>query len=136
MRIEPAAAADREAVIALWQEAGLTRPWNDSIADFDQALANPTSTILLARDDTGLTGTVMAGFDGHRGWVYYLAASPDRQGQGIGRELMKAAERWLIDLGCLRVRLMVRTDNAAANGFYEAIGYDRQDVVTLGRTLD
>lgn len=128
--------ADRAAVIALWQAAGLTRPWNDPAADFDRALANPTSTILLARDGQALAGSVMAGFEGHRGWVYYLAADPQRLGQGLGRGLMRAAEQWLQDLGCPRIRLMVRADNFAARGFYKAIGYDDQDVVTMGRTLD
>ncbi len=136
MRIEPASAGDRAAVIALWQAAGLTRPWNDPGSDFDLALANPTSTILLAHDEAGLAGSVMAGFDGHRGWVYYLATDPDRLKHGIGRALMAAAEDWLRQLGCPRVRLMVRHDNLDARGFYTAIGYDDQDVVTMGRTLD
>jgi len=136
MRIEPASAGDRAAVITLWQAAGLTRPWNDPGSDFDLALANPTSTILLAHDEAGLAGSVMAGFDGHRGWVYYLATDPDRLKHGIGRALMAAAEDWLRQLGCPRVRLMVRHDNLDARGFYTAIGYDDQDVVTMGRTLD
>ena len=136
MKIEPASAGDRAAVIALWQAAGLTRPWNDLGSDFDLALANPTSTILLAHDEAGLAGSVMAGFDGHRGWVYYLATDPDRLKHGVGRALMAAAEDWLRRLGCPRVRLMVRHDNLGARGFYTAIGYDDQDVVTMGRTLD
>jgi ribosomal protein S18 acetylase RimI-like enzyme len=136
VRIAPATPADRAAVVALWQAAGLTPPWNDPGADFDLALANSTSVILLARDGPVLAGSVMAGFDGHRGWVYYLAADPDRRKGGIGRALMQAAEQWLRDSGCPRVRLMVRTDNLAARGFYKAIGYEDQDVVTLGRTLD
>ena len=78
--------------MALWQAAGLTRPWNDPGADFDLALANPTSTILLTRDDDAIIGTVMVGFDGHRGWVYYLASDPSRLKGGIGRTLMSAAE--------------------------------------------
>lgn len=132
----PATAADRAAVIALWQAAGLTRPWNDAGNDFDLALTNPTSTVLLARDGETLAGSVMAGFDGHRGWVYYLATDPARLGTGIGKVLMRTAEQWLQDLGCPRIRLMVRADNLAARGFYNAIGYDDQDVVTMGRTLD
>ena len=136
VRVAPATAADRAAVIALWQAAGLTRPWNDAGSDFDLALTNPTSTVLLARDGAALAGSIMAGFDGHRGWVYYLATDPQRLGQGVGRALMRVAEQWLQDLGCPRIRLMVRADNLAARGFYNAIGYDDQDVVTMGRTLD
>jgi ribosomal protein S18 acetylase RimI-like enzyme len=136
IRIEPAKAADREAVVALWQAADLTRPWNDPGADFDLALSNPTSTILLARDGGELSGSVMVGFDGHRGWIYYLACDPGRRELGVGRSLMRAAETWLRGHGCPRLRLMVRTDNLAALGFYRAIGYEEQDVVTLGVTLD
>ena len=136
VRIEPASATDREAALALWHAAGLTRPWNEPGADFDLALSNPTSTILLAREESAVVGSVMVGFDGHRGWVYYLAADPQLLGQGVGRALMRAAEHWLVGLGCPRIRLMMRTDNRAARGFYEAIGYDDQAVITLGRTLD
>lgn len=136
VRIEAAGAADRVCTIALWNSAGLTRPWNDPGADFDLAIANPTSTVLLARMGDALAGSVMVGFDGHRGWIYYLATNPGYLKQGIARNLMNAAETWLTELGCPRVRLMVRADNQAANGFYEAIGYEKQDVVTLGKSLD
>jgi len=135
IRVGSATDADRAAVIALWQAAGLTRLWNDPGADFDLALGNPTSTVLLAREGEALVGSVMAGFDGHRGWVYYLATDPDHLKRGVGRMLMAAAEGWLRQLGCPRIRLMVRGENLAARGFYRAIGYDDQDVVTLGRTL-
>jgi ribosomal protein S18 acetylase RimI-like enzyme len=136
MRIGPATVDDRDPVVALWHAAGLTRPWNDPAADFDRALANPTSAILVARDGQMLVGSVMVGFDGHRGWAYYLASDPRRLRCGIGRALMAAAESWLQTHGCQRVRLMVRGDNLDARGFYNAIGYGDQDVVTMGRTLD
>lgn len=131
--IRAATVADREATVALWEAAGLTRPWNDPRADFDLALATPTSTVLLADDDGTLTGSVMVGFDGHRGWVYYLASAPERRGQGIGRTLMTAAEDWLKAQGSPKIQLMVRGDNAVARGFYDALGYELQDVVTLGK---
>jgi ribosomal protein S18 acetylase RimI-like enzyme len=136
MTVAPASTADRDPVIALWHTSGLTRPWNDPNTDFDLALANPTSTILLARDDSDLIGTVIVGFDGHRGWIYYLASDPQRRGEGIGRSLMAAAEEWLRELGCPKIQLMVRSDNSAAQGFYAALDYEVQDVVTIGRRLD
>jgi len=136
VRIRSATADDREAVVALWQAAGLTRPWNYPVADFKLAIANPTSTILLARDADELVGSVMVGFDGHRGWVYSLASDPDRRGLGIGRQLMRAAEDWLKERGCPKIQLMVRHDNESAQGFYTALGYEVQDVVTIGRRLD
>lgn len=131
--IRAAEAADREAVVALWQAAGLTRPWNDPRADFDLALANTASTVLLAEHETVVQGCVMAGFDGHRGWVYYLATHPDSRGQSIGRALMAAAEDSLKALGSPKIQLMVRGDNTVARGFYDALGYELQDVVTLGK---
>ena len=134
--VAQAVSADRDAVVALWQAAELTRPWNDPFADFDLALTNPTSTVLLAREGALLAGSVMVGFDGHRGWVYYLASEPAKRCQGIGRALMSAAEDWLRNRGCPKIQLMVRSDNLAAKGFYAAIGYEEQDVMTIGRRLD
>jgi ribosomal protein S18 acetylase RimI-like enzyme len=83
-----------------------------------------------------LVGSVMVGFDGHRGWVYYLATEPEQRGKGIGRALMTAAEVWLYERSCPKIQLMVRNDNSVAMGFYAAIGYEEQDVVTIGRRLD
>ena len=133
--IAPATAADRDTVVALWQAAGLTRPWNDPCADFDLAVANLASAILLAHDGAELLGSVMTGFDGHRGWVYYLASDPARRGRGIGRKLMIAAEDWLRGRDCPKIQLMVRSDNVEAKGFYAALGYEVQDVETIGRRL-
>lgn len=133
--IQPASAALEAAVVALWRAAGLTRPWNDPAADFRLALADPASTVLLARDGDAIVGSVMVGFDGHRGWVYYLASDPARRGQGIGRALMVAAEDWLRARDCPKIQLMVREDNLAAKGFYAALGYEVQAVTTIGKRL-
>ncbi|QJQ32290.1 GNAT family acetyltransferase [Sphingomonas lacunae] len=134
--IEMATAADATDVIALWHSCGLTRPWNDPQADFDLALTTPTSTILTARNPMAIVGTVMVGFDGHRGWVYYLAVDPSLRRSGLGRHLMAAAEAWLRRAGSPKIQLMVRGDNQAAVGFYQALGYQIQDVLTIGRRLD
>ena len=91
-RLRPFADADEDAVVALWHAAGLTRPWNDPAADLDRALAGPSSTVLAATDGPVLTGTVMVGHDGHRGWLYYLAVDPARRGEGIGRALVAVLE--------------------------------------------
>ena len=136
MRPTEAVPADAEAVIALWEACGLTRPWNDPARDFRLAVDGATSTILLLRDGDVLAAAVMTGFDGHRGWVYYLAVAPDRRRGGLGRVLMAAAEAWLRERGAPKLQLMVRTTNEEALGFYEALGLERQDVVTLGRFLD
>lgn len=128
---------DERAVVALWEAAGLTRPWNDPTADLRSALETPTSTVLGARrPDGSLVGTVMTGYDGHRGWVYYLAVDEAQRGAGLGRALMVAAEAWLVAQGAPKVQLMVRTTNTAVLGFYAALGYTDQSCVVLGRRTD
>ena len=136
VRRDEATIGDRDAVIDLWRACGLTRPWNNPEADFELALASESSAILTLADGSALVATVMVGFDGHRGWVYYLAVDPKRQKQGLGRNLMAMAEDWLKARDCPKIQLMVRDDNADARAFYEAIGYELQDVVTIGRRLD
>lgn len=134
--IEIAAAEDRDDVIGLWEACGLTRPWNDPAADFDRAVAGPASAVLLFRVEGEVATSVMVGYDGHRGWVYYLVVAPDRWREGLGRRMMTAAEDWLRDAGAPKIQVMVRDGNAEAIAFYEAIGLARQPVVTLGRFLD
>nr|WP_269141249.1 GNAT family acetyltransferase [Sphingomonas sp. IC-56] len=133
--IEEAAQDDASEVIALWERCGLTRPWNDPAADFTLALSGAGSTVLVVRGEAGVAGSVMVGFDGHRGWIYYLAVDLGQRRGGLGRALMAAAEEWLKARGCPKIQLMVREDNEAALGFYAALGLERQKVVTLGRFL-
>lgn len=133
--VSPATQDDAEAVIALWEACGLTRPWNDPARDFALALGSGASAVLVVREGNALAGSVMTGFDGHRGWIYYLAVAPDHRRKGIGRALMAAAEAWLRERGAPKIQLMVREGNDAV-GFYEALGLERQQVVTLGRFLD
>jgi ribosomal protein S18 acetylase RimI-like enzyme len=128
-------ATDVEGVSALWAEAGLTRPWNDPAADFRRALEGTTSAVLGVRQGEELTGSVMVGHDGHRGWVYYLAVRTSRQRTGVGRELMKAAEQWLRERGAVKVQLMVRSDNDAAMAFYDRLGFEGNDVKVLSRWI-
>lgn len=126
-----------EAAVALWEECGLTRPWNDPRADLARALSGPSSTVLAARSAGGdLLGTAMVGHDGHRGWVYYLAVSPSARGTGLGRSLMAAAEAWVAERGVPKLMLMVRSGNTAVLGFYDALGYAVEETAVLSRWLD
>jgi ribosomal protein S18 acetylase RimI-like enzyme len=136
MTIDPLSPHETDACVALWEEAGLTRPWNDPRADIATALNSGAAAILAAREGGRIVGTIMVGFDGHRGWFYYLAVANDRRGQGLGRALVLAAEVWLKARGAPAVRLMVRGDNAQVTGFYAALGYELSDTVVLGRRLD
>ena len=133
--LREAGVEDESAVIALWEAAGLTRPWNDPGRDFERALAVPNAAVLILATADAVVASVMVGYDGHRGWVYYLAVAPGHRRGGLGRRLMDAAETWLRRRGAPKIQLMVREDNVEALGFYEALGLERQKVVTLGRFL-
>jgi ribosomal protein S18 acetylase RimI-like enzyme len=127
---------EREAVVDLWRCCGLTRPWNDPFTDLALALGSPSARVLVGRDDGAILASVMVGFDGHRGWVYYLAVDPRRQGRGHGRAMMHAAEAWLSARGAPKAQLMVRSDNVRVIGFYERLGFEAQAVTVLGKRLD
>jgi len=127
---------DQDAVVALWEAAGLTRPWNDPRKDIARKLRVQPEGFLVAVADDEIVGSVMAGYDGHRGWVNYLAVAAGARRSGIGRALMAEAERVLGELGCPKVNLQIRATNEAAISFYEALGYSADDVVSLGRRLE
>jgi GNAT superfamily N-acetyltransferase len=99
MLIEPLSPARIDAAVALWREAGLTRPWNDPLEDLRRALEDPASTVLEGVQDDALVATAMVGHDGHRGWVYYLAVRPDVRRCGHGAAMMRACEAWLARRG-------------------------------------
>lgn len=136
MEIRDLRADEVDLAVGLWSRCDLVRPWNEPAGDLARALTGSTSTVLAGIDGDALVGTAMVGHDGHRGWVYYLAVTPDRQGEGWGRALMGAAEDWLRERGAPKVQLMVRDGNEAVIGFYESLGYSNQGVAVLGRFLD
>ena len=126
--------------------AGLTRPWNDPHRDVRRKLAVQPESFLVGVDapaagrsataaQESVVASVMAGWDGHRGWISFLAVDPDRQHEGLGAALVAEAERLLLEAGCPKVMLMVRTGNEGVLGFYEHLGYSRDDVVVLGKRL-
>lgn len=133
--IRPLEPADAHTAVGLGEETGLTRPWNDPHADIARARQMWPNLLLVAVDAGAVVGAVMAGYDGHRGWLYYLATDPSRQGSGIGSALVAEAERRLVALGCPKVQLMVRNENASVLSFYAARGYDEGDVAVYGKRL-
>ena len=136
MRIRAFEEGDTDSVVALWRLCGLTRPWNDPHTDIARKLAVQRELFLVGVDNVGApVATVMGGYEGHRGWVNYLAVHPDARGAGRARALMDEIERLLRDRGCPKVNLQVRTDNTEALAFYTAIGYGRDDAVSLGKRL-
>jgi ribosomal protein S18 acetylase RimI-like enzyme len=132
MRIRDYQTEDEAALVELWQACGLTRPWNDPQMDIAMAISTPGSRILVGELSSTIVASAMVGFDGHRGWIYYMAVAPDRRGQGLGRMMFGAAKSWLKDCGALKLQLMVRADNEKAIGFYRALGLEPQAVTTLG----
>jgi len=136
LAIAKIAESDVEAVIALWQRCGLTRPWNDPAGDIALARRNPNSTVLVGREGGEIVATAMVGHDGHRGWVYYVATDPDRRAKGFGRAIMDAAEDWLREAGIAKLQLLVRRENARAGAFYQSIGYAEAQTIVFAKWLD
>lgn len=123
-------------VIALLQRCGLTRPWNDPAPDIALARKGQNSAVLVGRDGGAIVASVLVGHDGHRGWVYYVAADPEHRGKGHGRAVMKAAEDWLRRAGIEKLQLMVRPDNTKVQAFYQSIGFGEQQRVIYAKWLD
>jgi ribosomal protein S18 acetylase RimI-like enzyme len=134
--ISPMRDEDVDALAALWELCGLTRPWNDPRGDIAFARKSPGSVILIGRFGGAVKASAMVGHDGHRGWVYYLAIDPAIQKHGFGALMMKAAEDWLREKGVAKAMLMVRADNTAVCSFYKAIGYETQERVIFAKWLD
>ena len=126
---------ETDAVIALWQACGLTRPWNDPHQDIARKLQVQRELFLVGEADGQVIATTMAGYDGHRGWVNYLAVAPGQRGQGLGAALMQHIEQQLLALGCPKLNLQVRSSNTAVLDFYRHLGYAQDEVVSLGKRL-
>ncbi len=135
MQIGPLPPVHFDAAVQLWQDAGLTRPWNDPAQDLHRAVTGPASTVLAGTEGEMLLATAMVGHDGHRGWLYYLAVIGNARGRGNGRAMMQACEAWLVERGVPKLNVMVREDNAATRSFYAALGYGLDEVVVLSRGL-
>jgi ribosomal protein S18 acetylase RimI-like enzyme len=126
---------DTNAVVRLWNDCGLIRPWNDPRKDIARKLTVQPELFLVGEDGGEVISTAMIGYDGHRGWIHYLAVAPDRRGEGHARALIASAEQLLIELGCPKIMLMVRADNDAVIGIYENLDYVRESTVLLGKRL-
>ena len=122
---------DREQIIELWKTCNLTRPWNDPNKDFDRKNGVGEDLFIVLEFENKIIGTVMGGYDGHRGIMNYLAVSPDFRGKGFGKMLVEEVEKKLKQLGCPKVNLLVRLDNVEVGNFYESIDYKKQDDVSV-----
>lgn len=126
---------DFEEVITLWERCDLLRPWNDPETDIERKMQNGPELFLVAEVGGEVVGTLMGGYDGHRGWANYLAVHPDYRGRGIANALMSRLEKKLTARGCPKIQLLIRDENEAVLSMYEKLGYEIQDVICLGKRL-
>ena len=126
---------DEDAVISLWFQCGLIRPWNDPVKDIRRKLKVQPHLFLVGLVDDCVVGSLMAGHDGHRGWINYLAVAPAHQHRGYGRLLMQHAEHLLQQSGCPKINVQIRTGNESVVKFYRSLNYELDDVVSMGKRL-
>ena len=127
---------DKEEVILLWNECGLVPPQNDPVKDIKRKLEVDPDLFLVGVNENGIVASVMGGYEGHRGWINYLAVKPSEQRKGYGQSIMQAVETLIKQKGCPKINLQVRTTNEAIIAFYAAIGYGDDNVVGLGKRLE
>lgn len=135
VEIRPYVASDGPAVVRLWSDCGLVRSWNDPHKDIQRKLSVQPELFLVGALEGRIIATVMAGFDGHRGWVNYLAVAEKHRRRGLGRMLMRRVETDLEAMGCPKLNVQIRSSNAAVMAFYEKLGYARDQTICLGKRL-
>ncbi len=136
IHIRPFRLSDEDEVVALWRQCNLVRPTNDPHKDIRRKLRVRPDLFLVSVLEEKIVGSVMAGYEGHRGWLNYVAVAPQHQRTGIGRALIEEAERLLRAEGCPKINLQVRTTNQGAVEFYRQVGYALDDVVSMGKRLE
>ena len=128
--------ADQDDVVTLWRECELVKPWNDPIKDIRRKLDVQRDLFLVGLLDGKLVATVIAGYEGHRGWINYLAVSKECREMGFGRLMMDEAEERLRAIGCPKINLQIRSSNIDVIKFYASLGYSEDDVVSMGKRLE
>ena len=126
----------QDAIVDLWRRCNLVVPQNDPVEDIQRKLAFQPELFLVALLEEKVIGSVMVGYEGHRGWLNYMAVLPEHQKCGYGRRLVQKAVDELKRLGCLKVNLQVRRSNASVIDFYKHLGFKDDDVVSLGKRLN
>lgn len=126
---------DRDGVVALWVRCGLVVPWNNPNLDIDRKLKVGAELFVVGEHDGQLMAAAMGGYEGHRGWVNYLAVAPEWRGRGYARQLMEWLEQRLIEMGCPKINLQIRNTNLDVVRFYQALGYKEDACIALGKRL-
>jgi ribosomal protein S18 acetylase RimI-like enzyme len=136
MKIRPYRSEDEAAVVRLWRECNLVVPHNDPRKDIRRKQAVQADLFLIGLEDSRIVATIMAGYEGHRGWLNYLAVAPDRQRGGLGRQMVAEAESRLRRMGCPKINLQVRRTNKGVIEFYRRLGFAEDDVASMGKRLE
>jgi len=136
MQIRPFQPQDEEAVVSLWRRCDLVRPWNDPKKDIRRKLGVRPDLSLVGVLNGRIVACVMAGYEGHRGWLNYLAVDPEHQRHGLARAIVTEAEGLLRQAGCPKINLQIRTSNHGVIEFYRRLGYSTDDVVSMGKRLE
>jgi len=135
MQIRPFSHADTEAVVALWHQVGITRPWNDPYRDIERKMTVQPELFLVGTRRDEVVASAMSGFDGHRGWLYYFAVAPQCQGQRLGTAMLAEVERLLVERGCPKLNVQVRSGNEALIERYAQWGYAPDGATGVGKRL-
>lgn len=133
--VRPYQEQDQRSVVELWRACSLVVPQNNPLRDIERKLKVNPEMFLVGVIDGSIVATVMAGYEGHRGWINYLAVSPSVQRRGIAQQIMTEAENLLKSLGCPKINLQVRSSNSEVISFYETMGYSVEPVIGLGKRL-
>jgi ribosomal protein S18 acetylase RimI-like enzyme len=128
-------AEDQDAIVELWQQCGLVVPWNNPLTDIARKIADSPELFFTGKTNGKLVASCMAGYDGHRGWIYFLAVAISEQRKGFAAQLVAHVEAQLIELGCPKLELMVRDRKREMIAFYEAIGFNLDPVRVLSKRL-
>ena len=134
--IRPFQTEDEDALVALWKMCELTVPWNNPHKDIARKLQVQPELFLVGILDSNLIATVMGGYDGHRGWVNFLAVHPDFRENGYGQKIMNSVETKIREMGCPKINLQIRTGNDMVASFYQKLGFTNDDVVSMGKRLE
>jgi ribosomal protein S18 acetylase RimI-like enzyme len=134
--IRPFQTEDEDALVALWKMCELTVPWNNPHKDIARKLQVQPELFLVGILGNSLIATVMGGYEGHRGWINYLAVHPDFHGKGYGQGIMNSVETVLREMGCPKINLQIRRGNDKIASFYQKLGFTSDNVVSMGKRLE
>ena len=126
---------DEKDVIELWHSCNLVVPWNDPKLDIERKLKVDPDLFLVGLIESEVVATVMGGYEGHRGWINYLAVSPEIRQKGVGQKMVGEVEAKLRKLGCPKINIQIRSSNKGAIEFYRKIGFSVDDVISMGKRL-